>query len=108
MKAVLLLALVFLSGCSQEADMNSEEGFEKLMMDCKDSVNCKDGVLIQYAINMDDISYCDSSSNLENKNLCASMFHYFKARKLDQKSQCNFIEDSVFKNLCLDAVQTKD
>ena len=113
---LILISVIFLSACTEktinvEDQLTFEEKFELKIKNCnllKTSIeinDCKDDILLQQAINLDDNSYCDFTSSLKAKKLCHSLFYLDKAQKNNQQSFCNLIEDITIKDICFNVIQ---
>lgn len=109
---LLLISLIFLAGCTQnivnpENELTFEKEFELKIKAC-DSLNskekikeCKDNILLQQAISLDSIDYCDYSSSTSSSELCSSLFYLDKAQKNNDKVFCGFITKEAIKEICL-------
>lgn len=112
-KLIFLILLLILSGCSQQIIVNPEDEltFEKKfeweikkcdLLKIKNEVkDCKDNILLQQAISLDDNSYCDYSSSIKAKELCNSLFYLDKAEKENNNVFCGFITHETIKEICL-------
>ncbi len=112
---LMLILIIFLSACTQksinvEDQLTFEKKFEIEIKNCnllktdQEIKDCKDDILLQQAINLDDISYCDYSSSLKSTKLCNSLFYLDKAQKNKQTTFCNIIEDKTIKDICINSI----
>lgn len=108
MKVILcLIILILISGCNP---LSAKDTFEYNMYNCnflktEDEVkNCKDNIIIQRAMDKDDVEYCDVSSSMSSRDLCASLFYLSKARTTQKVSYCGMIEMDDIKIICLEQV----
>jgi len=113
-KLILLLFIVFLTGCAlqQPININEFEGeFQIEISKCdlkntkEEIIECRDNALLQQAMSLDDNSYCDFSSNRKATEFCYSLFYLEKAQTTQQSSFCGFIENKILNNLCLDSIK---
>lgn len=108
---LIILTLIFLTGCAQnivnpENELTFEKEFEIKIKSCnslplKEIKNCKDNILLQQAISLDDAGYCEFSSSIKSSKLCDSLFYLDKAQKQKDKLFCGFITQETIKNICL-------
>lgn len=109
---IIFIALI-LSGCakqyavSPEKELTFEKKFEIKMNQCntlkekQETNDCKDDVILEQAISLDDISYCDYSSSIKATEFCKSLFYLDKAQKKEQDTFCNFITQETIKEICM-------
>ena len=111
-KILLILTLIFLVCCQQnivnpENELTFEKEFELKIKACdslasKENIKeCKDNILLQQSISLDDVSYCDYSSSQESSELCNSLFYLDKAQKQKDTVFCGFITQETIKEICL-------
>ena len=111
-KILLILILIFLAGCQQNLvnpknEITFEKEFELKIKACdslvlqEDATKCKDNILLQQAIYLDDNSYCDFSSTIKASELCNSIFYLDKAQKQNDNLFCEFITLETIKKICL-------
>jgi len=109
-KPILLVFIVFLTGCAlqQPIILNGfEEEFQIEISKCdlkntkEEIVECRDNILLQQAMNLDDNTYCDYSSTTTITKFCYSLFYLEKAQTTQQSSFCKFIQHELIKETCL-------
>lgn len=110
---LLILSLFLLVGCTQNTvnpqnELTPEKEFEikiracEVLLSNEDITNCKDNILLQQAIFLDDTTYCESSSNLKASELCNSLFYLDKAQEQKDTIFCGFITQPKIKEICLE------
>ena len=114
----ILFLILFINACTlqktltyPEQQLTFEQQFELKMKSCnalinkQESLHCKDDILLQQAISLDEVTYCDYSSAQETKELCFSLFYLDKAQKNKNNAFCKFIENEVINNICINSVK---
>ena len=114
----LLILLFFITACTfqktltyPESQLTFEEKFEIRMRDCNALAtnlqieDCKNDILIQQAISLDEVSYCNYSSTIKATEICKSLFYLDKAQKNNQPAFCRMIPNEVINNICINSVK---
>jgi hypothetical protein len=82
-----------------------EREFENEMKKCdleEDMEGCRDNKLLSQAVSLDDTTYCNYASNLENSKECYSLFFLEKAQSKKMPAFCSYIENEKIKKICLE------
>jgi hypothetical protein len=111
-KILMALALIFITGCAGVPPVNIDNQidtnniFGAAIKECElqgsllEKKNCKDNVLLQQAISLDDETYCNFASTTISTSTCKDFFFLEKASSRKMSSFCGFINEPEMREIC--------